>query len=168
MSKGKGMLTSDFKEFAELLNANGVEYLVVGGYALAAYGHPRYTGDLDIWIGADATNADNALKALAQFGFGDLDVTREDLTTPDRVIQLGVPPGRIDLLTSIDGVEFAACFNRRFTVTVDGVPLNFIALEDFKTNKRAVGRHRDLADLETLEGLSPTQPSPGRGGSRGQ
>src|SRR5947209_5120332 len=113
VSRGKDMLTSDFREFAELLNSNEVEYLVVGGYALAAYGHPRYTGDLDFWIGSEAANADRVLAALAQFGFGDLGVTKEDLTTPNRVIQLGYPPGRIDLLTSIDGVQFAECYARR-------------------------------------------------------
>jgi hypothetical protein len=145
------MLTSDFKEFAELLNSNGVEYLVVGGYALAAYGHPRYTGDLDFWVRADAANADRLLAALGEFGFAQLEVTRDDLTAPDRVIQLGYPPRRIDLLTGIDGVAFADCYPRRMTATIDGVELQFISLEDFKTNKKAVGRHRDLADLEALE-----------------
>jgi hypothetical protein len=144
------MLTSDFKEFAELLNLNKVEYLVVGGYALAAYGRPRYTGDLDFWIGIDPTNAERVLSALRQFGFGDLGITRDDLTTADRVIQLGYPPGRIDLLTSIDGVDFAESFPRRMTVPVDGVELHFICLDDFRTNKKAVGRHQDLADLEAL------------------
>jgi predicted nucleotidyltransferase len=156
VSRGKGMLTFDFKEFAELLNSNGVEYLVVGGYALAAYGHPRYTGDLDFWVGSEPANADRVLVALAQFGFGNLGVTKEDLTTPNRVIQLGFPPGRIDLLTSIDGVQFAQCYARRASILIDGVSLDFISLEDFKTNKKAVGRHKDLADLEALE---PPKPS---------
>ena len=151
--KGSPMLTSDFKEFAALLNSNKVEYLVVGGYALAAYGHPRYTGDLDFWIGTDAANAERVLNALAQFGFGALGIGKDDLTTPNRVIQLGYPPGRIDLLTSIDGVDFPASFQRRMTVLVDGIDLHFISLEDFKANKKAVGRHQDLADLEALEGL---------------
>ena len=150
------MLTSDFKEFAELLNSNRAEYLVVGGYALAAHGHPRYTGDLDFWIGTDSGNAQKVLTALAQFGFGSLGIASEDLTTPNRVVQLGYPPGRIDLLTTIDGVDFAPSFLRRMTVAVDGVDLHFICLEDFKVNKRAVGRHQDLADLEALE--SPRKP----------
>ena len=149
--KGSLMLTSDFKEFAALLNSNKVEYLVVGGYALAAHGHPRYTGDLDFWIGTDSANAERVLSALEQFGFGALGIGKGDLTTPNRVIQLGYPPGRIDLLTSIDGVDFAGSFQRRMTVPVDGVELHFICLEDFKTNKKAVGRHQDLADLEVLE-----------------
>ena len=146
------MLTSDFKEFAELLNSNGVEYLVVGGYALAAYGHPRYTGDLDFWIGTDAANADTVLLALGQFGFDSLGIRKEDLTEANQVIQLGYPPRRIDLLTSIDGLAFGECFARRMVVEFGGVMLNFIALDDFKTNKRAVGRHQDLADIEVLEG----------------
>ena len=145
------MLTSDFKEFAGLLNSNGVEYLVVGGYALAAHGHPRYTGDLDFWVGANAVNAERVLDALSRFGFGELGITKDDLTAPNQVIQLGYPPGRIDLLTSIDGVRFADCYARRMTLSVDGIPLNFISLEDFKANKKAAGRYRDLADLEALE-----------------
>jgi hypothetical protein len=144
------MLSKDFKEFAELLRSNGVEYLIVGGYALAAYGHPRYTGDLDFWVRRDAANAERVLVALQQFGFGAVGITKADLMTPERVIQLGYPPGRIDLLTSIDGVEFDDCYARKVDVDVDGLSLHFIGLEDFKRNKRAVGRHQDLADLESL------------------
>lgn len=144
------MLSKDFREFAELLNASGAEYLIVGGYALAAHGHPRYTGDLDFWIGCDAGNARCVLEALDKFGFGTLGITKSDLTTPQQVIQLGFPPRRIDLLTTIDGVEFEACYARRVSVTVDGLPLNFISLEDFKANKRATGRLQDRADLESL------------------
>ena len=154
--RGSLMLTSDFKEFAELLNLNGVEYLVVGGYALAAHGHPRYTGDLDFWIGTESGNAEKVLTALVQFGFGSLGIGNEDLTTPNRVIQLGYPPRRIDLLTSIDGVDFKPSYQRRMTVAVDSVELHFICLEDFKVNKKAVGRHQDLADLEALE--RPKEP----------
>ena len=147
------MLTPDFKEFAALLNSNKVEYLIVGGYALAAYGHPRYTGDLDFWIGTAAENADRVLAALNQFGFGSLGIRREDLTEPGQVIQMGFPPSRIDLLTSIDGVSFVPCYQRRLVFNVDGLQLGFIALDDFKINKKAVGRHRDLADLEILESI---------------
>ncbi len=154
------MLTSDFKEFAELLNSNQVEYLVVGGYALAAYGHPRYTGDLDFWIGTDLQNAERLLKALAQFGFGGLGLRLEDFTSPNQVIQLGYPPGRIDLLTSIDGVDFAACYQRRMVVPISGVGLSFIAMQDFRANKKAVGRLQDLADLETLDRLAGSQDYP--------
>lgn len=145
------MLTSDFKEFAGLLNSNKVEYLVVGGYALAAYGHPRYTGDIDFWVGTGSINADRVLTTLAQFGFGATGISKQDLVTPNQVLQMGYPPGRIDLLTSIDGVDFTESYKRRMTFALDGVELQFISLEDFKVNMKAVGRHKDLADLELLE-----------------
>ena len=98
------MFNKDFSEFVSLLNAHGVEYLVVGGYALAAHGHPRFTGDLDIWLQQSKANASRVLDALRAFGFGSLDISVSGLLKPDGVVQLGYPPGRIDLLTSIDGV----------------------------------------------------------------
>lgn len=143
------MLNSDFKEFAELLNANGVEYLVVGGYALAAHGHPRYTGDIDFWVSNEAANIERLLNTLQAFGFGSLGLSANDFDA-DTVIQLGKPPRRIDLLTGIDGVDFAGCWSRRERVTIDGLVLNLIGLDDFKANKRAAGRLKDLADLEAL------------------
>lgn len=127
----------------------------MGECALAAFGHPRYTGDLDFWIGTSPKNAVRVLAALKQFGFASLGITLDDLTTSGQVIQMGFPPRRIDLLTGIDGVEFDACYPRRLIVPVDGVNLNFIAIEDFKTNKRSTGRLKDLADLEALGFESP-------------
>jgi hypothetical protein len=144
------MLNRDFKEFVASFNAHGVEYLVVGGYALAAYGRPRYTGDIDLWINPTADNAQRVLAALSDFGFASLPITVQDLTTPSNVIQLGYPPRRIDLLTSIDGVAFEAGHARRQTVSIDDVALPLIGLADFKANKRASGRAQDLADLEAL------------------
>ncbi len=149
------MLNRDFKEFAESLAAQGVEYLLVGGYALAAHGHPRYTGDIDFWIGPDPTNIERLLLALRQFGFGSLGLTAADFDA-DSVVQLGHPPRRIDLLTAIDGVEFGACWSRRVKLCVDGLDLNLIGLGDFIVNKRATGRLKDLADLESL-GLPPAE-----------
>ena len=148
------MLNRDFKEFAELLNAGGVDYLVVGGYALAAHGHPRYTGDIDFWLSTAPGNIERLLAVLQQFGFGSLGLAAADFSH-DTVVQLGQPPRRIDLLTGIDGVQFDACWPRRQRLVVDSVPLNFIGVDDFKTNKRAAGRLKDLADLEALE---PPQP----------
>ena len=144
------MLNPDFKEFAESLNAKSVEYLVVGGYALAAHGHPRYTGDIDFWVRPTPENITRLLSALTVFGFGSLGLRAEDFSA-NTVVQLGQPPRRIDLLTTIDGVSFDSCFARREVVEVAGVRLNIIGLEDFKINKRATGRHKDLADLESLE-----------------
>lgn len=157
------MLNRDFKEFAESLNARGVEYLVVGGYALAAHGHPRYTGDIDFWVRPSTDNLARLLDALKDFGFGSLGLSASDFDA-NTVVQLGQPPRRIDLLTSIDGVNFDACFARREQVELAGVRLNIIGLDDFKTNKRASGRLKDLADLESLEPgfteLRPVRPPP--------
>jgi hypothetical protein len=148
------MLNKDFKEFAGLFRSRQVEFLIVGGYALAAYGHPRFTGDLDFWIGRDEANARKVLAVLNDFGMGSLGISLSDLTQPGQVIQLGYPPGRIDLLTSIDGVDFATCYAQKLTITMDGVSLDFIGVEDFKKNKLATGRLKDLADLQTLQGKS--------------
>lgn len=145
------MLNADFKEFVALLNSSGVEYLVVGGYALAAHGHPRYTGDLDLWVDAAPANVEHLLAVLARFGFGSLGLTARDFATPGAMVQLGYPPARIDLLTAIDGVTFAECYPRRQMLAVGGVQLPILSLADFKANKRASGRARDLADLEALE-----------------
>lgn len=148
------MLNRDFKEFAGLLHANGVEYLLVGGYALAAYGHPRYTGDIDFWVSVAPDNIERLLTALNEFGFGSLGLKAEDFQ-PDTVVQLGLPPQRIDLLAGIDGVQFDACWERRSTLDLEGLPLHLIGLADFKANKRATGRAKDLADLEALDGPQP-------------
>ena len=149
------MLNHDFKEFVELLGANEVEYLVVGGYALAAHGRPRYTGDLDLWVGTEPSNIERLLNALAAFGFASLGLQASDFVAPDAIVQLGYPPGRIDLLTGIDGVRFADCYPRRQIVEVAGVELPIIHIDDFRANKRAAGRPRDLADLESLDDGSP-------------
>ena len=145
------MLNKDFKEFAELLNSIGVEYLIVGGYALAAHGYPRYTGDLDIWIRSTESNIDRLLDVLARFGFGELGLERKDFLEPGAVVQLGYPPARIDLLTAIDGVEFSKCHANRVIMKIGGVDLPIIGLDEFRANKRASGRAKDLADLESLD-----------------
>ena len=133
------MLNRDFKEFVELLNAKCVEYLVVGGYALAAHGHPRYTGDIDFWVRSGPVNLSRLLSALDEFGFGSLGLVANDFGR-NSVVQLGHPPRRIDLLTDIDGVSFEECFARRELVELGGTQLPIIGLEDFKTNKRASRR----------------------------
>jgi predicted nucleotidyltransferase len=145
------VLNQDFREFIQSLNDNGVRYLVVGGYAVALHGHPRYTRDLDVWIDMSPDNAANVVKALGQFGFGSLDLKISDFLVPDQVIQLGYPPNRIDVLTTLPGVDFASCYPSRLEIDVAGVRVNFIDLENLKKNKRATGRHQDLADLENLQ-----------------
>ncbi len=144
------MLNPDFKEFIELLNVNRVRYLVVGGYAVAVHGHPRYTKDIDIWLELDAQNAGRVLQVLEQFGFASLNVTTDDLLEPDQVIQLGYPPRRIDLLTTLGELDFDVCYVARLVVEVENVKVNFIDLENLKASKRTAGRLQDLADLENL------------------
>ena len=148
---GPMQLDRDFREFVECLGGREVRYLVVGGYAVALHGHPRYTGDLDVWVSTAAANAERLLSALDDFGFGSLGLVEEDFTEPGRVVQLGYPPLRIDLLTSIDGVDFEACFDRRVQVVVDGLSVPFIGLDDLRRNKASSGRPQDLADLAALE-----------------
>ncbi len=144
------MLGKDFREFIASLNANGVRYLIVGDYAVAFHGHPRYTKDIDVWLEAP-DNATRAIHALEAFGFESIGLTGADFLEPDQVIQLGFPPNRIDLLTSLDGVKFTSCFPARVQVDIDGELVDFIDLENLKKNKRAVSRTQDLADLENLE-----------------
>ena len=145
------VLNKDFKEFIELLNANNVKYLIVGGYAVGIHGYPRYTKDLDIWILVSHENADNVIKSLKQFGFGSLGLKKEDFLKPDEFVQLGYPPNRIDIVTSCDGVEFETCYQSRKQVIVDGLAINFIDIENLKKNKKASARPQDLADLDNLE-----------------
>jgi hypothetical protein len=129
-----------------------VRYLVVGGYAVAIHGHPRYTKDIEVWIEPDRDNASRTIAALAQFGLASLELVAEDFLEPDRIIQLGYPPARIDLLTSVPGVDFAECYPARVQATFDDVVVDFIDLANLKLAKRAAGRPQDVADLAELGG----------------
>lgn len=144
------MLNQDFKEFIQLLNDNQVRYLVVGGYAVAMHGYPRYTKDIDIWLEMTPENAQATVKVLQQFGFGSLNLQPDDFLAPDSIIQLGYPPNRIDLITTPDGVNFETCYNSRVETNINGTMVCFIDLENLKLNKKASGRLQDLADLENL------------------
>jgi predicted nucleotidyltransferase len=143
-------LPQDFKEFLALLNSEKIEYLLVGGYAVSYYGYPRPTGDLDIWIATDQQNAELMVAALKAFGFGAASATPEMFRTPGRIIRMGVPPVRIEILSSISGVEFRVCRARAVHATIDGVPVPVISREDLIANKRAAGRPKDLNDLKHL------------------
>lgn len=120
------VLNPDFKEFLRLLNDNKVRYLVTGGYAVALYGYPRYTKDLDIWIELDRNNAENLVIALKEFGFASLELSAEDFLEPGTIIQLGHPPNRIDLLTTLSGIDFKPCFESRMVTHVDNIAVNFL------------------------------------------
>jgi hypothetical protein len=145
------MLSKDFKEFLELLNENKVKYLVVGGYAVAFHGHPRYTKDIDVWIELSPDNANNILNALKEFGFGSLGLKPDDFLESDQIIQLGYPPNRIDILTSLTDLKFEDCYKTKVEVEIQGLHIDFIDIENLKKNKRATGRPQDLADAENLE-----------------
>lgn len=144
-------LTPEYKEFVELLNANGVDYLVVGAYAVARYGYVRATGDIDIWVKPTVENAQQVVTVLQQFGLGGLGYTEEDFSQPDTIVQLGVAPLRIDLLTSVDGVDFDQCYIQREIRVLDEVPINFISLTDLRQNKASTGRLKDQLDLQNLD-----------------
>lgn len=141
---------TDFKELLECFNAKSVEYLVVGGYALSAHGAPRLTRDIDLLVKPDAENARRVLAALGDFGFASLHLTQEDFDRPDQVLQLGVPPVRADIMTSIASVSWQEAWSGKLPGTIAGVPVYFLGREEFVANKRAVGRRKDLADLEAL------------------
>ncbi|HUS71809.1 MAG TPA: nucleotidyl transferase AbiEii/AbiGii toxin family protein [Sedimentisphaerales bacterium] len=141
----------DFKELLKLFNAHKVEYLIVGGYALAFHGAPRFTGDIDIFVKPEAENAKRILAALAEFGLGSLDLSETDFTSGDNVIQLGVPPVRVDIMTSITAVDWQQAESGKVEGNYGDTQVYFIGKDDFVSNKRALGRKRDLADLEALE-----------------
>lgn len=145
------MFSKDFREFAELLIKHKVDYLVVGGYAVGIHGHPRYTGDLDIWLNVSDENAQRILAAVNEFGFSSYNLSITDFTKEGNVVQLGFPPLRIDLLNNIDGVTFSECFKNKKEVTIEGLTINFISYADLLKNKRASNRPQDIADLDNLQ-----------------
>jgi hypothetical protein len=143
-------LPPDFKEFLKLLNARRVEYLIIDGYAVAFHGYPRATADLDVWIAIHPENAKRLMGALQDFGFHPPDLSQDLFLKEGQVIRMGVPPVRIELLTSISGVQFGECFSSRTLANLDGVEVPLIDLAHLRTNKKAAGRHKDLSDLENL------------------
>jgi hypothetical protein len=150
-SGGKSMeIRTDFKELLELFNKHKVEYLIVGGYALAFHGAPRATGDIDLFVRPTDENAERILVALKDFGFGSLDLSRKDFTTLGMLIQLGVPPVRIDIITRVSGVSWQQADAGKVPGSYADVPVFFISREDFIANKKATGRLKDAADIEAL------------------
>jgi hypothetical protein len=142
----------DFRDILSAFSAEKAEFLVVGAYALAAHDLPRATGDLDLWVATTGENPERVLKALARFGAPVSDLSVEDLRHPDLVFQVGVTPLRIDILTSIDGVEFADAWPRRVSADLGGMKVPILSRDDLIRNKRAAGRPQDIADLARLEG----------------
>ena len=144
------LLPADFKEFLKLLNSKEVEYLVIGGYAVGYYGYVRATADMDIWIAPTRVNAAKAVSVIRDFGFDTPELSVELLLTPGNVIRMGVPPFRIELLTTPSGVQFDECYRERVVDKLGDVPVPFISLKHLKINKQAAGRRKDLLDLDNL------------------
>jgi predicted nucleotidyltransferase len=144
------LLPQNFKEFLALLNNHHVEYLLVGGYAVGYYGYPRATADMEIWVAIHPTNADKLMRVLNEFGFDHPDLHAGMFLKDNQIIRLGVPPIRIEIITTISGVLFSECYVERVKDNLDGIEVNLISLTHLKTNKLASGRHKDLDDLENL------------------
>ena len=140
----------DFRDLFAALNAAHAEFLIIGGYALAVHGTPRFTKDLDVWVKANPENANKVWTALDAFGAPLLDLTLEDLATPGIVFQMGLPPNRIDIITSIDGVEFQEAWEHRLPSAYGDQPVMVIGVDDLIRNKEATGRPQDRLDAETL------------------
>src|ERR1700686_175494 len=147
---GTSLLPADFKDFLKLLNLKRIEYLLVGGYAVGYHGYSRATADLDIWIALHPDNAQKMVDAIREFGFAVEGLTPELFLKTDNIIRMGVPPFRIEVLTTISGVNFEECYRERTTDLLDDVEVSLISLKHLKANKRASGRLKDLNDLEYL------------------
>ena len=144
-------LGKDLRDLLALLETHGVHYLLVGGFAVAVHGTPRYTKDLDVWVEVAPDNAARIVAALAEFGMQSLGLAESDFLEPDVVIQLGYEPNRVDFLTRLTGVEFADAYPRRVTIAVAGISVPVIDRESLIANKLALGRPHDLADAEDLQ-----------------
>lgn len=144
-------LAKDVREFVALLNSHGVEFVIVGGHAVAFHGYPRYTGDIDLLVRPSADNAQRIVSALEAFGFGDLGITANDLECAGKVVQLGVAPNRIDLVTAITGVEFDTAWTTRESALLDDIQVNMLGRDALLANKRATDRAKDRADVAALE-----------------
>jgi len=141
----------DFKEFLKLLNSKKIEYLIIGGYAVGFHGYPRATGDMDVWIAANEKSAMKMVGALKQFGFDLPDLNKEIFLTEKKVIRMGIPPMRLEILTFIDGVRFEDCYKNRVIANFDEFIVNFISKDDLLQNKLASGRPQDLVDYNKLQ-----------------
>jgi hypothetical protein len=143
-------LPPDFKEFLKLLKEHNVRYLLIGGYAVGYHGYPRATADMDIWVAIQPDNAQKIVAALQEFGFNLPQLSPDIFLKREQIIRMGVPPIRLEITTSISGVEFDPCYQERVIDNLDGIEVNLISLKYLKINKKASGRYKDLNDLENL------------------
>lgn len=143
-------LPDEFKEFLKLFHSHGVKYLLIGGYAVGYHGHPRATGDLDVWVAVEPENADRLVNAIRDFGFDTPELSPALFLQDKSMVRMGNSPLRIEILTAISGVSFDECYKGRVEIAFDGVEVSLINLRDLKANKRASGRPKDLDDLNHL------------------
>jgi predicted nucleotidyltransferase len=143
-------LEKDFEDFVKLLNDYQVDYMIVGGYALAFHGKPRHTGDLDIWIAISDVNAEKMTNVIRDFGMASLKLQMEDFLQAGLITQIGYPPLRIDILNEIDGITFEEAYQNKAIIDIDGLNINYIGLEDLIKNKISSGRHQDISDVVAL------------------
>lgn len=143
-------LPQDFKELFELLNANNVRYMMLGGYAVGAYGYPRATNDIDVFVSDDEVNVENLIQSITQFGFAG-PISPDALSQPRSIVEMGVEPIKIQLMNFADGIDFEAAFARRNILKIEGIEVSAVSKDDLIRNKKAVGRYKDLADVERLE-----------------
>lgn len=147
---GMPVFPQDFRDFLKLLNSKRVEYLLIGGYAVGYYGYPRATADMDIWIAVSKENAKKMTEAIKDFGMNTPDLQESIFLEPGKMIRMGYPPIRIEVLTEASGVDFRKCYALRKETKIDGIKVKIISLKDLLRNKKASGRHKDLNDLENL------------------
>jgi predicted nucleotidyltransferase len=143
-------LEKDFEDFVKLLNQHEVDYMIVGGYALAFHGKPRHTGDLDIWIAISDINANKMTEVIHDFGMASLRLQKSDFLQAGLITQIGYPPLRIDILNEIDGIGFEEAYQNKAIIDIDGLNINYIGLDDLIKNKISSGRHQDISDVVAL------------------
>lgn len=146
-------IPEDFKEFLRLLTECAVEYLLIGGYAVGYHGYPRATADIDIWVAISPGNAERLTAVFRRFGLSEAAIPKDAFLIPGKIIRMGLPPMRIEVLTEIDGVAFSDCYAERVHASIDGMSVNLISKEHLLLNKRASGRFKDLDDVEHLEAI---------------
>ena len=151
------MLNEDYKDMLHALSVERVRFLLVGAYALAAHGYPRATMDIDIWVMPSSQNADAVLRALRRFGAPLHNLTREDLQKDGTIFQIGVSPRRIDIITTASGLQFEDAYGKSLSLNIEGIELHILSIDDLIQNKRAVGRTKDMADVEALESLKNSE-----------
>jgi predicted nucleotidyltransferase len=152
------VLNKHFREFIELLEKNGVSFLVVGGYAVGFHGFPRYTGDLDVFVAISEANAEKLVQVFADFGFSDIGLQAKDFLDPEIIVEIGREPIKIQVLTGIDGVAFESCYRRKVEFKDGDLVIPFISLDDLIANKAATPRAKDKIDLEELKRLRDEKP----------